>query len=116
MDGKLIDELGQEGLKVKFEASAKRMIKVDVERYQAYLDRTDMTDAQKEDFLQAMWLVIVSFVELGFGVHPLQEVCGKDAGIDTQSADAGPDRVVLDKPSKDENAHGASIKGGLEME
>lgn len=71
---------GQEGLKDKFDLSSKPTMTVDVERYQSFLDESDMSQAEKEEFLQTLWQIIVSFVELGYGVHPLQEVCGKDAG------------------------------------
>jgi hypothetical protein len=56
-------------------APAPPTLTVDVEKYQAFLDGADMTEAQKEEFLQALWSIIVSFVDLGFGVHPLQAVC-----------------------------------------
>ena len=71
---------GHEGLSPKFDLSAKPTMTVDVERYQKFLDGSDMSPAEKEEFLQALWQIIVSFVELGYGVHPLQEVCGEDAG------------------------------------
>lgn len=116
MDGKLNDGVALEGLKFEFDASAKRIMTVDVERYQQYLDGTDMSDAEKAEFLQALWQIIVSFVELGYGVHPLQEVCGKDAGIATESADFDRDEVVLKEPHDDEDAHGASPAGSLELE
>lgn len=116
MDGKLNDGVALEGLKSKFDASAKRILTVDVERYQQYLDDTGMSDAETAEFLQALWQIIVSFVELGYGVHPLQEVCGKDAGITTESADSGLDGVVLDEPQDDDEAHGASPAGSLELE
>ena len=51
---------------------AKPTVTVDVEKYQAFLDGADMTEEEKEEFLQALWSIIVSFVELGFGVHPVQ--------------------------------------------
>jgi hypothetical protein len=68
MDDGLNISAGPEDLRVEFEAAARRIIKVDAERYQAYLDGTSLTDQQKKDFLQAMWLVMISFVELGFEV------------------------------------------------
>jgi hypothetical protein len=102
MDGDLTSKSGLEGLRVEFDASAKPYLTVDVERYQAYLDGIEMTNAQKEEFLQSMWQIIVSFVELGFGVHPLQEVCGKDEQSTTQSAVDAFDAVHSDQP-KDEN-------------
>jgi len=68
------------GLGASFDASAKPIVTVDVDKYQSLLDDATLTQAQKEEFLQALWSIIVSFVELGFGVHPLQEVCGQDSG------------------------------------
>lgn len=46
----------------------------DVERYSALLEGSDLTEAQKGQFLEALWSVIVAFVDLGFGVHPSQVV------------------------------------------
>ena len=102
MDDERKVTVGHDDLKDKFGASARRMIKVDVERYQGYLDGTDMTDAQKEEFLQAIWLVMVSFVELGFEVHPVQEVCGKDSESATQRAVGAFDTLHSSEP-KDKN-------------
>ena len=102
MDDGIKIETGHSDLKPSFDASAKRMLKVDVERYQSYLNDTDMTPAQKEEFLQAMWLIMMSFVELGFGVHPFQEVCGKDGQSDTQSGLGAPDALQSSHPKDDE--------------
>jgi len=68
------------GLGESFDASSRPIITVDVEKYQSLIDDPTLTQAQKEEFLQALWSIILSFVELGFGVHPLQEVCGQDSG------------------------------------
>jgi len=53
------------------------IIEIDVERYQAVLDELDGTPGQKEALIGALWSVIVNFVDLGFGVHPVQQVCGQ---------------------------------------
>ena len=102
MDDGLDILVGPEDLRVKFEAAARRIIKVDVARYQAYLDGTGMTDQQKKDFLQAMWLVMISFVELGFEVHPIQDVCGKTPSIGKKCAAKEFDAVGLGKLQTDE--------------
>ena len=102
MDDGLKISAGQEDLRVTFEAAARRIIKVDVERYQSYLDDTGMTDQQKKDFLQAMWLVMMSFVELGFEVHPIQHVCGKASSIGNESSANELDKVSSMEPHKDE--------------
>ena len=99
MDDGMNIKVGHDDLKPAFDASAKRLLKVDLERYQSYLDDTDMTPAQKEEFLQAMWLIMMSFVELGFEVHPLQEVCGKDGQSGAQSA---PDALQSIQPKDEE--------------
>lgn len=60
-----------------FNLAAKPHLTIDVEKYQAYLDGSDLTPAQKEDFLRALWSIITAFVDLGFGVHPVQQACGQ---------------------------------------
>lgn len=103
-------------LSENFASSAQRSLAIDVARYQEYLDGSDLTPEQKEDFLRAVWSVVVTFVELGFDVHPLQEVCGKGVGTSTQRPKASLDRVR----SKGQLNHGTNRKsgpsGGLEVE
>ena len=41
-------------------------------------DAERMTQEQKQEFLRAMFSVVMTFVELGFGVHPLQQVDGRE--------------------------------------
>ncbi len=58
----------------------KPVITIDYERYEQFLEKSDMTDRQKQELLQTLWGVITEFVSLGFGVHPLQNdenICGK---------------------------------------
>ena len=90
------------------QASAKRTLTVDVAKYQKFLDEADLTPEQKEDFLQAVWSVVVTFVELGFDVHPLQEVCGKDAECGGKTATDAFDEVCSDEPEQEEKPNGFS--------
>lgn len=72
------DQTTQALFKSSAHASAKKpSVEIDVERYDAYLKDSDLSDEQKRELLQALWNVIVEFVSLGFGVHPLQQACGK---------------------------------------
>lgn len=50
----------------------RKRLEVDVGRYQSYLESDDISDEQKADFLKALWTVMVAFVDLGYGVHPVQ--------------------------------------------
>lgn len=71
-----IRSFGQESLSDEFEKPARRILEVDLEKYQAYLDDAALSDEHKQEFLEALWSIVVSFVDLGFGVHPMQEVAG----------------------------------------
>lgn len=81
-----------------FSATTRPTLSIDVARYQEYLDGSDLTPEQKEEFLRAMWSVVVTFVELGYGVHPLQEACGKDAGGHDQGPQKAGDSLNSDDP------------------
>ena len=101
------DELNFAGfdLQENFDASAKAVVRVDIEKYQALLDSADMTDAQKEEYLQALWSIIVAFVEMGFGVHPLQEVCGKDHETEADGPKAEFNRLGLSDTKDNDTGH-----------
>ena len=52
---------------------SKPVILVDYEKYAHFLDDADLSDEEKQEFVQTIWSIIVEFVSLGFGVHPLQQ-------------------------------------------
>lgn len=52
-------------------------VEIDMAKYQAHLDDPSLSDEQKEEIIKALWSIMMAFVDLGFGVHPAQEVCGK---------------------------------------
>lgn len=55
---------------------------LDIEKYQDMLDDNDMSETQKHEFLKTMWNLIVTFVDMGYGVHPAQQA------LDAQTLDA----------------------------
>lgn len=70
------------------ETRAPPVIMVDYEKYEQYLETADLTEQQKQEYLQMLWSVICEFVSLGFGVHPLQQVesdCGQSSENGAQS-------------------------------
>ena len=85
-------ELGK-ALGVAIQESPKRTLQVDTKKYQAWLDDPELSDAQKEQIVEALWSIILCFVDLGFGVAPLQEACGKVSKTQEDSGD--PDAFVL---------------------
>ncbi len=58
---------------------------VDWEKYASYLEDSNLTEAQKREFLETLWSVIVGFVDLGFDIHPIQQAapnrCGQNGKI-----------------------------------
>jgi hypothetical protein len=67
--------------KVNGSPSKSPSLQVDWEVYGAMLEASDMTDAQKREFIETIWSIVVSFVDLGFGVHPVQQVCGESISL-----------------------------------
>ena len=52
-------------------------LEIDLDHYQSYLDDPSLSADQREEIIGALWMIISAFVELGFGVHPAQQACGK---------------------------------------
>jgi len=51
---------------------------LDFAAYAPYLEECDMSEQQKREFLETLWSIMLSFVDLGFGVHPIQQACGEE--------------------------------------
>ena len=79
------------------------VLTIDYALYEQYFEGSDLSDAQKQEFLDALWSIIVGFVDLGFGVHPLQQIpsdaCGQRLDLTPLLS---PD-VVSSKPEKPQN-------------
>lgn len=54
--------------------AAQQTLTIDWDRYGEMLEASDLSDAEKRAFLETLWSIAVSFVDLGFGIHPLQLV------------------------------------------
>lgn len=70
------------------------VLTLDVSLYEDYLENSDLTDEQKREFLQALWIIMVGFVDLGFGIHPVQQAWEAD-GIQPDENGAGPLPTLL---------------------
>lgn len=101
-------------LSENFASSARRIVTIDVEKYQTYLDGMDINDERKEEFLRSMLSMILAFVDLGFSVHPVQEVCGKDKIGANQRPEGAVDGVLSNEPKQHATTRKPSPSGGLE--
>lgn len=50
---------------------------IDLEKYLGQLEDWDITRSQKEELIQTLWNVLLSFAEIGFEIHPVQRVLSK---------------------------------------
>lgn len=49
-------------------------LQFDAREYLHFVEDSDLTEGQALELLEAIWSVMVAFVDLGFGVHPVQQV------------------------------------------
>jgi len=111
--GKMKSELG-------VAKKAPPTLTIDWELYGKYLDESDLSDAEKRKFLETLWSIVVSFVDLGFGVHPVQQVtgdnCENHAEIHKFIAAQSSSVVRLSEPSTTEFNAAADRQSGLSQE
>lgn len=48
---------------------------IDFDLYESYLIESDLSDEEKIELMQTLWSIVMSFVDLGFGIHPMQQAC-----------------------------------------
>jgi hypothetical protein len=62
----------------------------DWRRYEDLLSDAAISDEDKRKVIEALWSIITSFVQLGFGVHPIQQAkAAKGEKIDLCLPDCG---------------------------
>lgn len=74
-------------------------MRLQIERYIGYLDKTDLTEAQKEELLRALWLVVQGFVDRSFAADLDEKAVEKD-GFDAD--EAGADALFYQSAMKQE--------------
>ncbi len=61
-------------------------LELDTAKYEAMLTDMPLSDAERHEFLQAIWQIVVSFVQLGFEVKASDQSCGELAQSSTDPA------------------------------
>lgn len=54
-------------------ATYNRASQEDLREYLAFLDDTNLSEAQKIELLQTLWSIMSAFVDLAFGTDPVQQ-------------------------------------------
>ena len=62
-------------------------------QYEHFLEDQGLSAEQKRAMLEALWSIIVSFVDLGFGVHPVQQACGQNGDEESEHSGGVLDEV-----------------------
>ncbi len=53
-------------------------LELDYALYEQYLKDSEWTEDQKREFIDTLWSIVVQFVDLGIGVHPVQTAVEDD--------------------------------------
>ena len=70
---------------------------IDIARYEHFLQNSNLNQVEKEQWLNDLWSVICSFIQMGCEVQPIQQVkqsCGKEE--ETFSASAQGDSLGVE--------------------
>jgi len=63
-------------------------LSVDWEVYAAMLEDSDMPLEQQKELIETLWSIVVMFVDLGFDLNPVTQICGEDQeALDEDSSD-----------------------------
>lgn len=65
--------------------SAKPALTFDAQEFCHYLADCDWTEEQKVEFVEALWQIVLSFVDLGFDLHPVQQVIESPSTLELDS-------------------------------
>jgi len=77
--------------------TARPALKLDVERYEKMLNDCDLTEEQRQEFLETIWTIIVGFVDLGYDIHPLQQASSEECGQDLDLTSFMAENVISSK-------------------
>ena len=52
-------------------------IQFDAKEFAHFLAESDWSEDQKLEYIQTIWTIVLQFIDMGFGIHPLQQACGQ---------------------------------------
>lgn len=67
-------------------------LSIDWEVYAAMLEDSDMPRDQQKELIETLWSISVMFVDMGFDLNPVQQICGEP---DDPLSDSPPDLLSL---------------------
>jgi hypothetical protein len=80
----------------------------DPAEYLSFLEDSDWTDSQKREFIEALWVIVIGFVDLGFDLNPVGKV------VDIKGLELDSPSVVSSEPiSNNTDTTEAKLAGEL---
>lgn len=64
------------------------VLALDADAYRQYVEDFDLSEDQENELLQAIWTIIVQFVDLGFGIESVQQVLEDKKHTDSGSQES----------------------------
>ena len=55
---------------------------INFEKYGHYLENSNLTEGEKRELLAGLFHILLNFVDLGFGIHPLQQASKQDEAFE----------------------------------
>lgn len=55
----------------------------DAEEFREFIDKIDATEEEKIEYLQLLWKIAITFVDISFGVDSTQQIVASRAEIDS---------------------------------
>lgn len=68
-------------------------IQFDAREFAHFLAESDLTEDEKLEYIRTIWNIVMQFVDLGFGIHPVQQACGQISEAAALCGDAESDMV-----------------------
>ena len=69
------------------------ILEVDLGIFIHHLENSGLSAVQKEEVLSALWSIMLNFVDLGFGIHPVQQIPEEDIENIIESSGGNADTI-----------------------
>ena len=56
----------------KADGKTTRKLTIDVDYHQSIIDDPEVSEARKRELIEIIGAIVLSFIDIGFGVHPVQ--------------------------------------------
>lgn len=76
----------------------KLTIQFDAREYAHFLADLDATEAEKLEYIETLWTIVLHFIDMGFGIHPIQQACGQFSETAALCGDADSEMVESPHP------------------